>query len=1376
MTFPALIQTFAGAHTVQASNDGTCGIDWVNMLIYIGYGPNIYNAFSQSNIRTGAEIQWTSVTTWNVAVEHIAPVVPPMCVDGDGNIVIYHNSGCIKVSKNDLSVLDTWGGWTFGITPPGLPYSTQAGATFGPIVSVQNSGSNFTVISGPGGGFTLTRQVFVLEDIQFAGQQFVYPDLTCRSTPGLPNTGVVYFMASGNLTGPGATDPLTLYKITCTPNAGWMWSNWPTPNPAITVTTLGTIPASAIDPAWTQITCTALCLDQTDGNIIMMCHSNTTSNDPTVCKIDVSDLSIPWTYQNGTTSPLSATTNLWAFSRIRNQRLCILTKGTSSVVTVDTSDGSASVETADTSHLGTDGSQAFDDTTGILIAKVNWAAGAGGPTGLNGSTAPFLGWAALYVAPAPAPPPGNRRFLADMGPVRKLQLSPTPPGPPTNSVGNIELDIEVAGVGAAGSIGEIDLDIEVAGVGSGGDTSTGTIDLNIAVAGVGSGGASALLTTMTLINTSASFQPINFVTDIFGHPFKKGDIPSGTAPKFELTDGTNIPFSMGKAPVYWSDGSLKWAPFMLLVPRAIAGGGSLIVNIKSGGSTPTPSSRMLSDFASGGTDLNIFVTGLDNLSGNWTFNLNQGIAAAHADDYVYMDGPAGKVWRVRASARQSGADHGQLESYWYIQAPQNELGGLYGLRFLARLVQPWYNIDTPTKNWRSFSAWTLNNGGSTVRDFFSSHFGPSSAKTFTWTSGDQFDSAANGLSQGIGLRFTTTGALPTGLIAGQTYFAENVQTNSFKASTNSKGQVNVTPSAPGSGTQTVTPYPFLTQFGSLFTAGNSAKPDYIQGGGSVASDHTTRIAFNTTYWRSTKMVPPYLLGTVNPISQPSFTFWPMTYGPVTTYVGTTGERDDIGAEPSWFARHFFKQDASGTQTARTIGLVSGLFPANLRHKTNFTIPVVNNTSYTGMPSPNPNFYWRATGGTTSGFTAPADSSVLQAVFSAVTFDHMPELIYYPTLVFGDPQYNDMLVDWYNLAQSTHLGVISQSAIVNGTSNAIAGVTNNGPGNRDTTISGVHRYGLNLAIESGLRCQAWTGRTMGLAAAIGGGYEPAGAKTREYMLDTIKDTFAAYMAYIALLPSFAQNSGFWGEPDSGESAAAASWMISYDLSSVSYVAAVTEDANAIAFASHLSKYFKFVHDNFGTWSIPYYAGIMRINNINVPAGNAGANPYLTSTSQFAAGFGSFSASWSNGTEVFDLTAQPSNYVPTNNDTVIWVQPPVPSAFSTFTTYYMVSAGVGGATKFKLSASQGGAAITNSDTNSSTVMNIGLKHTIPTNNIANGGTGDGYMSNIAGSMNWAAAVGATVDPTTLSDINANLASISGYLSAWNAAPKYATGSNY
>ncbi len=337
-----------------------------------------------------------------------------------------------------------------------------------------------------------------------------------------------------------------------------------------------------------------------------------------------------------------------------------------------------------------------------------------------------------------------------------------------------------------------------------------------------------LITSLTIQNTSGSIQAANFVTQIFGHPFRKGDIAngcSGGAPQFQLVGGTNVPFSEGLVPICWTDGSLKWAPFMLRVPTTIAGSASLTINILSGGHTPSASSRALSDLASGGTDLNLSVTGLagtGNLSGTWVSDFNQGVTAANADNYIYMDGDAGKVGRLRASMRQSGADHGQLEVYWYWQALNNSTGALGGIRFLGRLAQPWYNIDIPAKNYRAFSAASLNNNAFVLRDLMGGHYGPSFAKNFTWSSGVNFNSTAYGVETSFLVALSSSGALPTGLSTGTNYFLDNLGANTFALAVCPGCAITnvslITPTGPCTGTCTMTPYPYMTQFGSIFTA------------------------------------------------------------------------------------------------------------------------------------------------------------------------------------------------------------------------------------------------------------------------------------------------------------------------------------------------------------------------------------------------------------------------------------------------------------------------------------------------------------------------------------------------------------------------------
>lgn len=902
-----------------------------------------------------------------------------------------------------------------------------------------------------------------------------------------------------------------------------------------------------------------------------------------------------------------------------------------------------------------------------------------------------------------------------------------------------------------------------------------------------------LLTTMTLVNTSGSMQATNFITDIFGHPFKKGDIPngcSGGAPQFQLTSsGTNVPFSEGLAPLCWNDGSLKWAPFMLRVPTTIAGSGSLTINILSGGTTPSASSRSLSDFAASGTDLHVDVTGLTgttgfgNLSGVWVSNLNQGIGASHTDDYHYMGGQAGDVWRVRASFRQSGADHGQLEAYWYVQALQDNSGALYGLRTLERITQPWYNLDTPTKNWRGFSAMTINNGASLIRDEFAANFG--TGRNFTWTSGSTLNSTANTLTDGLLLGLTTTGSLPTGLNTSTPYFTYQPAANTFTVATNSVGAGVVSPSGACSGTCTATPYPFVTQFGSLFPQDSTGKPDYVQGAGSSASDNTVRIQFNQTYWRSTRMVPPYLLGTVTPGAQTSYSFSLQGHTPVSVGLGGTGERDDIGVINAWSAGHFYTQDAGSTQTVRTVALVGGQLPINLKNTSTFTGPVVNNgptgngTTYSGLPAVNINWRWRAVpgqGSQTVGFTQPSDTNVYVQLFDAATMDHMAEFEYYATLVFGEPQFYDMALEWGSYAIGVSVGPTGLSAIVNAQTNAMTGIGNNGGGARDAIINGTHYYGAAMSVGSGLREEAWTLRDMGLACALASTYGANAANWKTYLCDNVTASYGAYNTYTAMLPAYAQSAGFFYEPGSfgGYSAP---WEVGYHLMTDNLIYGTTEIAGALTFSSYLTKFSTWVDQNFGVYMVGCYYCLVRTGLTATPTGNTNSNPYLPDTTLFGGGNTTFEVTWSNSTSAFtlDATGRPHGYAPRNDDQVNFsTVGAIPGGLTAFTQYFMVNSS--GST-FQVSATVGGSPITLSDSGFNNYANAGIFSFPSTNNsYSYPGTGNGILSSVACSLNWTLANGGTPDLTALGHINTNLQSITGYLAAWNADPKYSCGATF
>ncbi len=219
-----------------------------------------------------------------------------------------------------------------------------------------------------------------------------------------------------------------------------------------------------------------------------------------------------------------------------------------------------------------------------------------------------------------------------------------------------------------------------------------------------------LLTTITLVNDTLAEQAGGFVTPMFGQPFVQGDIPSGEWPQLETEDGVPVPYThWGKTT--WPDGSLKWLGFMARFPQAVPALGSKPLRIKSGGAVPTAGARTLSDATA--ADLNVLLTGVTNLAGEWGAYLNDAITAA--DDIVtYGSGAAGALYRVGGPVKQAGSPHGQIYCWTYFAALQDSFGGLLGLRHLHRVAQPWADVSTPTPTRRVVNA-SLRSGTTVIR-------------------------------------------------------------------------------------------------------------------------------------------------------------------------------------------------------------------------------------------------------------------------------------------------------------------------------------------------------------------------------------------------------------------------------------------------------------------------------------------------------------------------------------------------------------------------------------------------------------------------------------------------------------------------------------
>ncbi len=230
--------------------------------------------------------------------------------------------------------------------------------------------------------------------------------------------------------------------------------------------------------------------------------------------------------------------------------------------------------------------------------------------------------------------------------------------------------------------------------------------------GAATGDEGAPLAVLWLHNTAhRDAQAADFVSPMFGQPFRQGDMPAGRHPRFVLADGTPCAATLWGVSS-WPDGSMKFCAAMVRVPRAIAGADRLAVQVRVGDATAGAGPRRVDDLQA--ADLRVELTGVDGLEGQWTAALNDGVR--RRDDLVLIgNGAAGAVWRIGSELRNDkGVAHGQLYCWHYVAALNGADDQLLGLRYLGRVAQPWADVSVPAPRHRDCSA-VLKSGATVLR-------------------------------------------------------------------------------------------------------------------------------------------------------------------------------------------------------------------------------------------------------------------------------------------------------------------------------------------------------------------------------------------------------------------------------------------------------------------------------------------------------------------------------------------------------------------------------------------------------------------------------------------------------------------------------------
>lgn len=657
-------------------------------------------------------------------------------------------------------------------------------------------------------------------------------------------------------------------------------------------------------------------------------------------------------------------------------------------------------------------------------------------------------------------------------------------------------------------------------------------------AGTG-GGASSLPTTMTLANNTGSTVPDGTFV-MFGHPFKKGDIPNawspsntgGAAPTFKI-GATAQAFSWG-CQTYWSDGSLKFAAFLMRTATAGAAGittSGATVTIDGGGTAPSGSRAATDVYAqnlvvsataapiSAGTG-----TGQNaNLSGTWTADLQNNAFNYNASSpLVYLTGDAGTMWKFSVDMQQSGAAHGQLVVDHYIAALTASGGGLAGFLYLPMITQPFWNAypshTSVTPNWRAFStsplpSWSVNGGAANSLAWPTGPSGGWAAQTCsfngaglgTLTGTNANDYFRGGDTGGAGPCRTTLAVYFSGLSDTSVLDPNRIYTcttnaggtNLFWISNWTSTRVGADVIPVNGTTGTIHPVPLVTHFGRLpFATEGAGSPtytgcryNYFKGsGGGASTNPILNCQFNQAYWRTTQHVPPYNTAAgamtapqdVDWLNAPEYLWAPGLVGN-TGSSGTAGERPGIAPINTDHVRHFFLQSAKSEFMARMDGLGGAGAGYNCRDWNNKSYNFGNlcnrngpSKSYTGLPSYTDSgaikFY--SANGPAGVDGLPIWNQQFGAGWETCITEHLPEYSYYPYLITGEPHLLDILME-------TGLQGNIQDAVIR------YNTTNNIP------ISG-GAYGVVTGFSDEIRTMAWAFRNMATAAGMCPKFPPDGS--------------------------------------------------------------------------------------------------------------------------------------------------------------------------------------------------------------------------------------------------------------------------------------------